>query len=155
QLTNFADAAFAPAISPDGRMLAFIRGDPSPFMTLGQVYVKLLPNGEPVQLTRDSRLKFGLTFSPDSTRINYTVTDPVRWGWDTVSVSALGGEPTTMLQNAAGMSWIDGKSILFSTVTSGLHMGIVTASDTRAGERQLYFPDHERSMAIRSKVSPD
>ena len=27
QLTNFTDAAFSPALSPDGRMLTFIRGE--------------------------------------------------------------------------------------------------------------------------------
>jgi hypothetical protein len=34
-------------------MLTFIRG-PSSFITTGQVYVKMLPSGEPVQLTRQS-----------------------------------------------------------------------------------------------------
>src|SRR5439155_11203726 len=38
QLTHFADSATSPALSPDGRMLTFIRGD-SPFLGSGQIYV--------------------------------------------------------------------------------------------------------------------
>ena len=49
QITNLPDSAVQPALSPDGRMLTFIRG-PSSFTTNGQVYVKMLPSGEPVQL---------------------------------------------------------------------------------------------------------
>src|SRR5262249_43933990 len=52
QITNFADSVSQPALSPDGRMLAFIRG-PNTFNGPGQIYIKLLPSGEPVQLTRD------------------------------------------------------------------------------------------------------
>jgi serine/threonine protein kinase len=44
QLTNFPDSVAQPSLSPDGRMLTFIRGaDSSP--TPGQVYVKMLPGG--------------------------------------------------------------------------------------------------------------
>jgi Tol biopolymer transport system component len=50
QLTNFADSAVAPTLSPDGRMLAFIRGE-STFSGLGEVYVKLLRGGDPLQVT--------------------------------------------------------------------------------------------------------
>ena len=49
QLTNLTGEIFEPTLSPDGRMLAFLRtagGSP-------QLYVKLLPDGEPVQLTHD------------------------------------------------------------------------------------------------------
>ena len=56
QLTSFTDAAVAPAISPDGRMLAFIRGGES-FMSLGQIWVKLLPNGDARRLTNSPDLK--------------------------------------------------------------------------------------------------
>ena len=45
QLTNFADSATSPALSPDGRMLTFIRGE-STFIGPGQIYVKLLPDGD-------------------------------------------------------------------------------------------------------------
>src|SRR5207244_6671929 len=69
-LTNFADSATSPALSPDGRMLAFIRGE-STFFGPGQIYVKLLPDGEPVQLTKDNLPKLGPTFSPDGARIGY------------------------------------------------------------------------------------
>jgi serine/threonine protein kinase len=52
QITNLPDSVGQPALSPDGRMLTFIRG-PKTFVTSGQVYVKMLPSGEPVQLTHD------------------------------------------------------------------------------------------------------
>ena len=72
QITNLPDSAVQPALSSDGRMLTFIRG-PSSFITSGQVYVKMLPSGEPVQLTRDNRTKMSPVFSPDGSRIAYTV----------------------------------------------------------------------------------
>src|SRR4030095_8350343 len=48
QLTNFSDSATAPSLSPDGRMVTFKRGGDS-FLGSGQIFVKLLPNGESVQ----------------------------------------------------------------------------------------------------------
>jgi serine/threonine protein kinase len=46
QLTFFSDSAVYPALSPDGRMLTFIRGN-NPFFGQGQVYVKLLERSRP------------------------------------------------------------------------------------------------------------
>ncbi len=154
QITNFTDAATAPAISPDGRIVAFIRGGTS-WPSAGQVYIKLLPNGEPVQLTNDPRIKYGLAFSADGSRISYTVTDPARWGWDTVTVSAVGGNPNLLFLNAAGLTWLDAHRVLFSEVKKGMHMGIVRATDTRAELRDVYLPKHERAMAPFSYASPD
>jgi hypothetical protein len=45
-------------------MLTFIRG-PATFFGPGQVYVKMLPAGEPVQLTNDNLPKMMPVFSPD------------------------------------------------------------------------------------------
>jgi DNA-binding winged helix-turn-helix (wHTH) protein/Tol biopolymer transport system component len=156
QITNFTDSAFAPAVSPDGRQLVFLRGTHASIgAAKAQVYTKLLPDGEPHQLTRDDQVKCCLAFSPDSSKISYTVTDPDRWGSDTVTVSAFGGEPEMFLRNAAALSWIDNHHILFSEFKTGLHMGIVTATDTRAEPRDVYLPQHERAMARRSHASPD
>src|SRR5579872_1276205 len=98
QLTKFPDAVSQPALSPDGRMLAFIRGS-STFFGPGQVYVKILPDGEPSQLTHDNFLKMSPAFSPDGTRIAYTTVDP-NFNWDTWTVPVLGGERQLLLKNA-------------------------------------------------------
>ncbi len=154
QLTNFTDSATSPALSPDGRMLAFIRG-PGTFFTPGQVYVKLLPDGEPVQLTHDNELKMSPVFSPDGSRIAYTVVNRRPFTWDTWEVPVLGGEPRSMMPNASGLVWIDGRRLLFSEIKRGIHMALVTAAESRADERDVYEPPHEHAMAHRSYLSPD
>jgi eukaryotic-like serine/threonine-protein kinase len=154
QLTNFSDSAVAPALSPDGRMLAFIRGD-STFVGHGEVYVKLLPDGEPVQLTHDGLSKMGpLAFSPDGSRIAYTVGVADAW-----TVPVLGGAPSHWL-TVGTPSWIaaggGAPRIMFSAGTGeGLHMGVFTATESRAEQRQVYLPSDVNGMAHRSYLSPD
>jgi len=152
QITNFIDSAVSPALSPDGRMLTFIRSD-NWFLTRDQIYVMLLPDGEPVQLTHDSRQKYGPTFSPDGSRIVYSVGTP----WSTYVVSALGGEPALFLTNSSGVTWLDDRRILFSEVSPrrGAHMGIVTAMEDRSEQRTIYFPQDERTMVHLSYPSSD
>jgi DNA-binding winged helix-turn-helix (wHTH) protein len=113
QLTNFTDSAFSMALSRDGRMLAFIRGEN--ITTLGgegDIYIKLLPDGEPVQLTHDGKIKMSPVFTPAGDRIVYGVvplmTDPM--SWSTWTVSMFGGEPTLLLSNASALTWIPGAS---------------------------------------------
>ena len=152
QLTDFTDSAVEPALSPDGRMLAFIRGSDT-FFSSDQIYVKMLPNGEPKRLTDDSRPKYGLAFSPDDSEIAYTVMDaPV---FSTYTVSVLGGESHLLMKNAAGLVWLDQQQLLYSQFRSGIHLGVVTSTDTRADFREIYFPSHERGMAHYSYPSPD
>jgi DNA-binding winged helix-turn-helix (wHTH) protein/Tol biopolymer transport system component len=152
QLTDFTDSAVAPVLSPDGRVVAFIRGD-SAFLTTDQIYVKMLPDGGTKRVTDDRRPKYGLAFSPDGSEIAYTVLDSS--GFSTYEVSALGGEPQLLMKNAAGLVWLDPQRLLFSEVRSGLHMGVVSATPTRAGLRVIYFPAHQRGMAHYSFASPD
>ena len=155
QLTNFTDSAVAPALSPDGRMLAFIRGGQS-FYTSAQIYVKLLPNGEAVQVTHDPRAKYGLAFSPDGSKIAYTVAaTPAKGPDSTYTISPLGGEPALLLANASGLTWLDERRLLFSEIKTGMHMGVVTAGPNRSDQREVYFPEHERAMAHYSFASPD
>jgi eukaryotic-like serine/threonine-protein kinase len=151
QLTFFTDSAVYPALSPDGRMLAFIRGSDS-FLGPGEVYVKMLPGGEPVQLTHDARLKLSPSFSPDNSSIAYSVVAP----WDTWEVNVLGGEPHMLLPNSSSVTWIDGgKRLLFSEIKEGLHMAVVTSDEGRGDSRDVYVPAGKRSMAHHSYLSPD
>jgi Tol biopolymer transport system component/predicted Ser/Thr protein kinase len=156
RLTNFSDSATAPALSPDGRMVTFFRGG-GYFLGSGQIYVKLLPDGESKQLTFDSNAKYDPVFTPDSSRVAYTGVSFANPSWDTWTVPVLGGPPARLMVNAAGLSWIGPDRVLFSEVETGttLHMGIVTAKESRAEERAIYLPAHERAMAHYSWLSPD
>ncbi len=152
QLTDFTDSALGPALSPDGRIVAFIRGSNS-FLTADQIYAKVLPNGEAKRLTDDARLKYNLAFSPDGSQIAYTVLEPPNFA--TYTVSVLGGDSHLFLNNAAGLTWLDQRQLLFSEIRSGLHLGVVTGTATREHVRDVYFPLHERGMAHYSYASPD
>ena len=151
QLTFYTDSAVYPALSSDGRTLAFIRGADS-FMGPGEIYVKLLPGGEPVQLTHDSKTKLGPSFSPDNSNIAYSVVSP----WDTYEVPVLGGEPHLLLPNSSSLTWIeDGKRLLFSEIREGLHMILVTTDEARGNRRDVYAPPGNRSMIHHSYLSPN
>lgn len=152
QITDFTDSVTAPAVSPDGRMVAFIRGSRS-FLTVDQIWVKMLPGGEAKRLTNDPRQKYSVAFSPDGSEIAYTVVESPNWA--TYTVPVLGGDSHRFLDNAAGLTWLDPGRLLFSAIRSGQHMGIVSATPTRQNVRELYFPPHERSMAHYSFASPD
>ena len=150
QLTNL-DSATQPALSGDGRMLTFVRG-PGTFMTRGQIYAKMLPDGEPVQLTRDDLQKMSPVFSPDGSRVAYGVSEGR--GWETWVVPVLSGEPRRWLANSSGLMWIDKKKVLFSEIKKDIHMAIVESQESRAGAHDVYVPADQRGMAHRSYPSP-
>jgi len=151
QLTFFTDSAVYPALSPDGRMLAFIRGSSS-FFGPGDIYVKFLPAGRPVQLTHDHSSKLRPVFSPDGSRIIYGNVPP----FSTMEVPVLGGEPRIFFPNSSSLSWIDGgKHLLFSEIKQGLHMAVVTTDLSRGNSHDVYVPADDRGMAHHSYLSPD
>ena len=156
QLTDLAESAVSPSLSPDGRMVTFKVGE-NFFLGDGQIYVKLLPSGESVQLTRGRQGKYGPVFTPDGSRVAYTQLEATRDGlsWDTFTVPMLGGEPTRLLPNASGLTFLANGRVLFAEIRSGLHMGIVVASERRSEPRDVYFPPHQLGMAHFAQASPD
>jgi tRNA A-37 threonylcarbamoyl transferase component Bud32 len=133
QMTFFTDSAVYPALSPDGRMLAFIRGADTLFGP-GQIYVKMLPDGAPVALTHDATTKMTPAFSPDGSAIAYGTSIP----FDTWEVPVLGGEAHLMLPNASSLTWIDGgKRLLFSEIKEGIHMIVVSTDLGRGQSREV------------------
>ena len=152
QLTNFTDSATAPSLSPDGRMVVFKRGEDS-FLSSGDIYVKLLPNGEAVKLTTEPARRYGPVFTPDGSRIAYT--QVTAGSWDTWTVPVPRGQPTRFLPNASGLTWIAEHRVLFSEIKTFPHMGIVTATEGRAESREIYIQPDEHAMAHYSYLSPD
>jgi len=100
--------------------------------------VKFLPDGEPVQLTHDNSMKMSPVFTPEGSRAAYTVIDG--FNWQTYEVPVTGGEPRLLLPNASGLTWLDREHLLFSEIKSGAHMGLVTATESRSEERDVYLP---------------
>ena len=155
QLTSFTDSAVWPVLSPDGRMLAFYRS-PGWFFTPDQIWVKLLPDGDPVQVTHDPRRKYGMAFSPDGARLAYGVTPHAPNLFQTYTVSPLGGDSELLLQNSAGLTWLDNGRVMYSQIKGpGVHMGIVTSKTDGSDLRNVYLPAHDRGMAHYSYLSPD
>ena len=154
QLTRLPDSVSQPALSPDQRKLTFVRG-PDTFAGSGQIYVKPLPAGDPVQLTHDTLQKMSPVFSPDGSEIAYTTVNRENQ-WDTWVVPAAGGEPRRWLANASGLVWFGKRQILFSEIKDhDVHMAIVAAGEDRAGAHDVYVPEDRRAMAHRSYPSPD
>ncbi|HET9695982.1 MAG TPA: adenylate/guanylate cyclase domain-containing protein, partial [Terriglobales bacterium] len=158
RLTNFDDAAEIPAVSSDGKLLAFLRGSGSfgSSTNVGQVWLKSLPNGEPIQLTTSAFRKQTLAFSPDGTGVYFTQVEGP-FTWKTYELPLMGGkEPRLFMPNATGLSWIAGDRVLFSSITAGIHMKLVTSNASRTEERDVYVPpDHTYGMVHRSSLSPD
>jgi Tol biopolymer transport system component len=163
QLTNL-DSATQPALSPDGRLMAFVRGEETGVPERGapsDIFVKPLPDGDPVQLTHDKLAKFGPRFSPDGSRIAYATLDSS--GFNTWVVSVFGGqEPRRLLTNAEGVTWISPRTegrasesrILFSYVTGkGITMAVVSSTESRSDERTVFVEDG--IMDHFSYLSPD
>ena len=138
-------------------MLAFIRGE-STFEGPGEVYVKLLPDGDPVQLTHGGTGKEGpVAFSSDGSRIAFT--EGAARG-DMWTVPVLGGEPARLVARASGLSWIRAlpgqPRVMFSSMPGeGIHMGIFESTESRSELRTVYMPAGPNGMAHRSFLSPD
>jgi serine/threonine protein kinase/Tol biopolymer transport system component len=160
-LTHFTDTAVAPVLSPDGRMLAYLRGPATTFGNTGQrrsnLWVQLLPKGEPSRLTNDERPKGWPAFSPDSSQIAYATLVGQNAFWDTWRVPTLGGEARQLMSNADGLTWIGESGYLYSKILSKAtaHMAVATVSESRTDERLVYVPSDLNGMAHRSFLSPD
>jgi len=162
QLTNFADSATQPVLSPDGRMIAFVRG-PDTFINSGQIYLQLLGSGDPVPLTHDDLMKMAPRFSPDGAQIEYSTFDAGAGVFEVWVVPVFGRqEPRRLLANAEGLSWTtekaaDGspqKRMLFSAATgNGITMKVVSTTESRGDERTVHV--HDGVMDHFSYRSPD
>jgi hypothetical protein len=115
-----------------------------------------LPDGEPFQLTKTPFRKQTINFSQDGSRLFFTQLEG-QFVWNTYELPLLGAqEPKLFMANATGLSWIDSGRVLFSAITTGIHMKLVTSNPNRTEERDIYVPaDPLQGMVHRSALSPD
>ncbi len=121
RLTDLPGLAESPAISPDGRSVAFTG-------TVGgkrQVFVQLIAGGAPLQITRDSVDHERPRWSPDSSSILYF--SPAASGkaqgsiWE---IPALGGAPRRVVNSvgAGDVSLMDGRLAFFRLAKEGIQL---------------------------------
>jgi DNA-binding winged helix-turn-helix (wHTH) protein/Tol biopolymer transport system component len=155
RLTNFPDAVHSPALSRDGKTLLFVRGSEPFQFGPAELYLKVLPDGEPVALTHDGTNKIAPALSPDGSQAVYSTFSSK--GWASVSVPIGGGPPALLMQNAAALTWASANRVLFSEIRSqtSLHMAVVTATESRGNPRDVYVPASPTGMAHYAYLSPD
>lgn len=114
-VTNFAGVQAQPAISPDGRSVAFVSDRDGHY----NIYVGLLSGGSLVQITHGANFKSRPAWSPDGGAIAYAQLNDSGL-WDIWEVPALGGTPRRVILNATDPAWSpDGKSLAYVSIADG------------------------------------
>jgi len=127
RLTDFPGLEESPAISPDGRSVAFTAG----VAGKRQVFVRLIAGGPPLQITRDAVDHECPRWSPDSSSILYfspAISGAVQGSiWE---MPALGGVPRRDVTSVgcADVSPADGRLALFRLAKDGIQL-VTTPSD--------------------------
>ena len=130
RLTDLPGLEESPAISPDGRSVAFAAGVDGK----RQLFVKLIAGGAPLQITRDPVDHEYPRWSPDSSSIFYfsAATSGELQGsiWE---IPALGGVPRRVVNSVGGadVNPTDGRLALFRLAKEGLQLVSAPADGSR------------------------
>jgi Tol biopolymer transport system component len=147
-VTNFDGVQSQPALSPDGRSVAFVSNRDGHF----NIYVGLISGGRLVQVTNDPNLKARPAWSPDGTTIAYARLNPSGI-WDIWEVAALGGTARRLILNATEPAWSpDGHSLAYENTANG-RLWISGVAGENA--HQLTGPSGKSWRATEPRFSPD
>jgi Tol biopolymer transport system component len=138
RLTDIEGVNEAPAISHDGKMVAFV----TVVAGTRQIWIRLLAGGAPLQLTRDSVDHLYPRWAPDSTTLIYYTPPPAGSDNGTLwEIGALGGWPRRIAATiGAGDISHDGRRIaLFESIGEQLALVLTTREGSRA-ERVALLP---------------
>ena len=112
-VTNFAGVQAQPALSPDGRSVAFVSNRDGRY----NIYVGLTGGGSLIHVTNDANLKSRPEWSPDGTTLAYARLNDSGL-WDIWEVPALGGTPRRVILNATDPAWSpDGRSLAYENLS--------------------------------------
>ncbi len=138
RLTDVEGLKETPAISPDGKTVAYVA------VVAGkrQVWIRLLAGGGPLQLTRDDAHHIHPRWAPDSSTLIYFTPAPAGADAGTIwEIGALGGWPRRVTTSiSAGDLSHDGRRIaLFQSVDDQLAL-VVSARDGSGSDRVALLP---------------
>jgi serine/threonine protein kinase/Tol biopolymer transport system component len=151
RLTDFLGLEEHPAISPDGKSVAFTADEGGS----RQIWVKLLARGAPLQLTRDKSDHVRPRWSPDSSSIIFfsppAAGEPSGTLWE---VSALGGTPRRIVDSVADADIShDGSRLAFVRSADG-QLELVTSDRDGANIRIIVRLEDGYSY-VSPRWSPD
>ena len=132
RLTDVEGLKETPAISPDGKTVAYVA------VVAGkrQVWIRLLAGGGPLQLTRDDAHHIHPRWAPDSSTLIYFTPAPAGADAGTIwEIGALGGWPRRVATSiSAGDLSHDGRRIaLFQSVDDQLALVVSARDGSRVG----------------------
>jgi Tol biopolymer transport system component len=130
RLTDFVGLKEFPAISPDGKMVAFV----SFVDGTRQIWIRLLAGGAPLQVTREAVDHEHPRWSPDSSALLYYTPSDSPGGAGTLwEVSAFGGRPRRVAASIGGgdVSHDGRRVVLFRTAAEHVELAIVARDGGR------------------------
>jgi Tol biopolymer transport system component/predicted Ser/Thr protein kinase len=156
-LTTYPGRQESPALSPDGKQVAFSwdgeKGDNF------DIYVKLVDAGTPLRLTSNPAVDTGPAWSPDSHRIAFIRHSDS--GADILMISALGGPerrlvPLVLSDVFPRLSWSpDGNFLAFTDRAPNQNPGIYLLSIESGEKRRLTAPPPGYESDRAPSFSPD
>jgi Tol biopolymer transport system component len=154
-LTMYPGHAQSPALSHDGRMIAFMwDGERQDNF---DIYLKVIGSGEPLRLTSNAKPEVAPLWSPDGRLIAFSRTPggPAAGGVETILTIPVLGGPETMVGPGFANDWSpDGTVILALVTTEGKPASwcLLTVGD---GSSQRLIATPSGSTLGRGRFSPD
>jgi eukaryotic-like serine/threonine-protein kinase len=147
-VTNFAGVQSDPALSPDGRSVAFVSNRDGHY----NIYIGLISGGNLVKLTDDPNLKVRPSWSPDGTEIAYARLNDSGI-WDAWKVPAFGGVVRRLILNAKYPTWShDGRTLAYVNSATG---AIWISEPSGQNARELASTRSPGRRSTEPRFSPD
>ena len=150
RLTDLVGVNQSPALSPDGRMVAFV----APMDGRRQIWIRMLSGGAPLRVTHDESDHESPRWTADGSSILYYVgpdaTGELGHLWE---VSALGGQPRPLVSSSGGCdSSRDGRRLV-TFQPSGDRVEFVAMSRDDGRIEHLAYRSARVRVRIASRVS--